>query len=86
MEANGIVAIGNDQDSLGGGFVTRDAMCGSISRVNIWNRELPQHDIISLAGKCGNEAGTTVAWKDFRKGKTGVSYHGEAKYKEPVRM
>ena len=83
MEANGIVAIGNDQDKFGGGFVAGDALYGSISRVNIWNRVLPQHDIISLAGKCGDEAGTTVAWKDFRKGKAGVSYHGEAKFVVP---
>ncbi|XP_031556619.1 sushi, von Willebrand factor type A, EGF and pentraxin domain-containing protein 1-like [Actinia tenebrosa] len=79
IQANGIVAIGNDQDSYGGGFVAKDALCGSISRVNIWNTVLPRDVITSLAGKCGNEAGTAVAWKDFRKGATGVSYHGEAK-------
>lgn len=81
IAGNGMFVLGNDQDSYEGRFVVRDALVGSISRVNIWNKVLPTSTIKNLLHKCGNEVGTAVAWKDFRN--STASYNGVAAFKEP---
>ena len=73
----GIWIIGQDQDSLGGGFYSYDAFHGSLTDVNVWNRVLDASEISTFANsECGSwMKGNYRAYNDF------VPYGGVRKYK-----
>ncbi|CAB4026395.1 Hypothetical predicted protein [Paramuricea clavata] len=73
----GIWIIGQDQDSLGGGFQLRDAFDGYLIDVNVWDRVLFAGEISFLANReCGSGMkGNYRAYNDF------VPYGGVRKYK-----
>ena len=73
----GYIVVGNDKDP--GGFQSRDAFVGKISRVNVWDYVIPSETIMLLSQRCGQENGETVAWRDIRTG----SFHGEVHIWEP---
>ncbi|EDO45298.1 predicted protein [Nematostella vectensis] len=77
----GIFVLGNDQDTIGGGYVLADALVGTITRVNLWDVVLPDEYIEILGQGCGNEVGTVLAWTEFRKETS--SYNGGALFEEP---
>ena len=73
----GIWIIGQDQDSLGGGFQLRNAFDGYLIDVNVWDRVLYAGEISFLANsECGSGMkGNYRAYNDF------VPYGGVHKYK-----
>jgi hypothetical protein len=73
----GIWIIGQDQDTLGGGFTLQDAFHGSLIDVNVWDRVLHASEIVSLANsQCGSGMkGNYRAYNDF------VPYGGVPKNK-----
>jgi hypothetical protein len=53
IKGGGIWVIGQDQDSLGGGFQAIDSFKGILTEVNIWNRVLGSDEIKSFENDCG---------------------------------
>jgi hypothetical protein len=53
IKGGGIWVIGQDQDSLRGGFQAIDSFKGILTEVNIWNRVLGSDEIKSFANDCG---------------------------------
>ena len=79
IQGNGKIALGNDQDSYGGGWVAADAFVGKISRVNIWNMVFSSNTVKKLSRHCGKESGNAVLWKQFSQG----TFKGQAGLNRP---
>ena len=63
MNPGGLLVIGQDQDTVGGGFDRRQSFSGMISQFNIWNSSLEDFHIENLA-ECRSDAfGNSIAWK-----------------------
>ena len=65
---DGTLVLGQDQDSVGGGFQTTDSFQGMLSNVNVWNRLLPDTQVKEMSQSClpdkWNE-GNVYKWPDF---------------------
>jgi hypothetical protein len=62
----GYWVIGQDQDSVGGNFESRDAFVGVLTEVHVWNRVLSTAEIQDLASSCAHDLiGNYVAYTDF---------------------
>lgn len=69
----GTVVLGQDQDSLGGGFGLGDAFGpGQVTQVNMWSRILSQREIANQYGNCHIPQGSVHQWSQFRD-----TQHGE---------
>ncbi len=71
--------LGQDQDSVGGGFQATQSYQGQISNVNVWDRVLNDEKIKEMSGSCllnGADYGNVYKWVDFLR-------EGEAKLIEP---
>ena len=66
IKGGGIWVIGQDQDTLGGGFQAKDSFKGILTEVNVWNRALVSDEIKSFANDCGSLVqGNYKAYSDF---------------------
>ncbi|KAM6956997.1 neuronal pentraxin receptor a [Aplochiton taeniatus] len=77
IRPGGVLILGQEQDTLGGGFDSSQALVGELSQVGLWDRALTPAQVSSLA-RCGAvEQGRVVHW-------TGrdLEVHGGAR-KEP---
>ena len=72
ISGGGTWVLGQDQDTLGGGFVVDQMMQGEITEVNIWDRVLSDEEIKSFSTSCQSRLkGNVKSWKDFRSGVKG---------------
>ena len=66
LPGGGYWVIGQDQDSVGGGFDAEDAFVGEVTEVHVWNRVLSPAEIEVLASSCAQDlVGNYVAYSDF---------------------
>jgi hypothetical protein len=66
LPGGGPWVIGQDQDTVGGGFVAEDTFLGEVSEVHVWNRVLSPAEIEVLVSSCAQElVGNYVAYSDF---------------------
>jgi hypothetical protein len=66
LPGGGVWVIGQDQDSVGGGFQPREAFAGDVSQVHVWNRVLSSAEIKVLSSSCAQDLkGNYVAYSDF---------------------
>lgn len=56
--------IGQEQDSVGGGFSSPESFIGQLSQLNVWSRELSLDDIEALRLSCQKQLGDVIAWPD----------------------
>ena len=63
--------LGQDQDSLGGGFHADDSMKGMLMNVNVWDRVLTENEINALSKCCRAGEGNVYKWEDFLLGVKG---------------
>ncbi len=71
----GSLVLGQEQDSLGGGFEYIQSFQGSLTNVNVWSYVLSASSIKSLSKSCHTGSGNVYKWSDFRdgiKGKTAI--------------
>lgn len=64
----GTLVLGQDQDSLGGGFQTRQSYKGKLSLVNVWDRVLRDGQIKEMSISCRQNDlfnGNVFKWRDF---------------------
>ncbi|KAM8824397.1 neuronal pentraxin receptor a isoform 1-T1 [Synchiropus picturatus] len=73
VRPGGVLILGQEQDSLGGGFDSTQALVGELSQVGLWDRVLTPAQVASLA-RCGRVTqGSVAPWTD-----AGVEVHGGA--------
>uniref|UniRef100_A0A087YFA4 Neuronal pentraxin 1 n=1 Tax=Poecilia formosa TaxID=48698 RepID=A0A087YFA4_POEFO len=65
IKADGVLVLGQEQDSLGGGFDATQAYVGELAHLNIWNRKLSATEIANLAN-CNSKAfvGNVFSWTE----------------------
>ena len=68
IRQGGILVLGQEQDSVGGGFQTSQSFQGMLSNVNVWDHVLDGMLIKKRSKSCelkeGNE-GNVFKWQDF---------------------
>ena len=75
------MVLGQEQDSLGGGFSAQESFVGNISAVHMWDRNLSLAEIEELVWGCGSDLhGNLVAWPDFLEGIKGRVYQKESEF------
>uniref|UniRef100_A0A672FUB9 Neuronal pentraxin receptor a n=1 Tax=Salarias fasciatus TaxID=181472 RepID=A0A672FUB9_SALFA len=73
IRPGGVLILGQEQDSLGGGFDSSQALVGELSQVGVWDRVLTSSQVASLA-RCGRVTqGNVAPWTEG-----GVEVHGGA--------
>lgn len=65
ITAGGTLVLGQDQDSLGGGFTTTDALKGKLTEVRLWNVARSHHAIVANIHRelVGTETGLVALWR-----------------------
>ncbi|XP_013415571.1 neuronal pentraxin-2-like [Lingula anatina] len=60
IPANGVWIVGQDQDTVGGGFVASQAYVGDITSINVWNTDNVN---VAAVASCGdNFGGNVISW------------------------
>ncbi|KAM3864456.1 neuronal pentraxin receptor-like [Diretmus argenteus] len=73
IRPGGVLILGQEQDSLGGGFDSSQALVGELSQVGLWERVLTPTQVASLA-RCGRvPQGRVAPWTE-----KGVEVYGGA--------
>ena len=79
--AGGALVLGQDQDTIGGGFAAQESFVGNISAVHMWDRDLSSEEIDALVSECDSDFhGNVVAWPDFLAGIKGRVYRKESEF------
>lgn len=66
IRPGGVLVLGQEQDTPGGGFDSTQAMVGELSQVGIWDRVLSSNQVASLA-RCGRVAqGGVALWTESK--------------------
>ena len=65
IQAEGSLALSQEQDSPGGNFEQRQSFQGSLTNVNVWSYVLPESAIKELSGCCRAGEGNVYKWYDF---------------------
>ena len=68
IKTNGILIIGQEQDSYGDRFDATQKYIGELTDVNMWNRVLSASEISRLARSCHGDSGNVKKWSDFKVG------------------
>uniref|UniRef100_A0A3P8WPQ3 Neuronal pentraxin-2-like n=1 Tax=Cynoglossus semilaevis TaxID=244447 RepID=A0A3P8WPQ3_CYNSE len=77
VRPGGVLVLGQEQDSLGGGFDSSQAMVGELSQVGLWDRVLSSNQVASLSRCSKITQGSVFTWTE-----NGVGVFGGAT-KEP---
>ncbi|KXJ04221.1 C-reactive protein 3.3 [Exaiptasia diaphana] len=68
----GGVILGQDADSYLGGYDSNQALQGTLSMVNMWDKELSSAEIAAIySSKCSSSHGNVVKWDDLVKKRFG---------------
>lgn len=72
IKDRGTLVLGQEQDSVGGGFETVQSFQGMLSNVNIWDRAFTSTKVKEMSKSClldEDNEGNVYKWRDFiRKG------------------
>ena len=58
----GIVVVGQDQDSFGGGFDPKQSWFGEVSGLNVWGEVRSDTDIKAEFQECHVTTGSIIEW------------------------
>ncbi|XP_070566983.1 neuronal pentraxin receptor-like [Ptychodera flava] len=61
VAGGGLLVLGQDQDSLGGGYDAHQALIGSLTEFNMWSRVLSDDEILAVANDC-SIGGDVFTW------------------------
>lgn len=67
IAGRGFMILGQEQDTLGGGFNTEENFVGDVSQMNVFDYVLSADDVYNLAYSCDYVKGNVAAWSDFRE-------------------
>jgi CUB/sushi domain-containing protein len=69
ISGGGRWVLGQDQDSVGGGFAIKDAFEGELAEVNVWGRVITKQEIACFSTDCQRRMnGDVKSWTEFRTG------------------
>ncbi|TRZ13058.1 hypothetical protein HGM15179_014043 [Zosterops borbonicus] len=65
IKPQGVLVLGQEQDTLGGGFDATQAFVGELAHFNVWDRRLSPGEVYGLA-TCSSKAlaGNVIAWAE----------------------
>ncbi|KAF4080282.1 hypothetical protein AMELA_G00168620 [Ameiurus melas] len=65
IKPNGVLVLGQEQDTLGGGFDATQAFVGELANFNVWDKKLSSSEIYNLA-TCSSRAqsGNVLSWSE----------------------
>ncbi|NXJ82742.1 NPTX1 protein, partial [Trogon melanurus] len=65
IKPQGVLVLGQEQDTLGGGFDATQAFVGELAHFNVWDRKLSPGEVYGLA-TCSTKAlaGNVIAWAE----------------------
>ncbi|KAM7089218.1 neuronal pentraxin-1 [Ciconia maguari] len=65
IKPQGVLVLGQEQDTLGGGFDATQAFVGELAHFNVWDRKLSPGEVYGLA-TCSTRAlsGNVIAWSE----------------------
>lgn len=66
FSGKGTFIIGQEQDSEGGSFSPGETFVGSLTQLNVWDRELSLVEIDKLRYSCEDFHGNVISWPDVR--------------------
>ena len=67
IPSGGTAVLGQDQDSVGGGFQTNQAFGpGQLTEVNMWSWVLSENEIAAQYQDCHIPQGSVHAWSQFK--------------------
>ena len=66
IKPGGTAVVGQDQDTVGGGFKADDAFVGEVTQLNLWDRVLSESEIVAQYRKCRILHGSVIEWTVFR--------------------
>lgn len=58
--------LGQDQDSIGGGFNANEALVGELTELNMWDSVLSESDVAAQYENCSIPHGSVLAWPLFK--------------------
>ncbi|XP_068690525.1 neuronal pentraxin-2-like [Montipora foliosa] len=68
IKTNGILTVGQEQDSFGGRFDPNQSYLGELTGLNNWNRVLSPSEILEMSKSCHVGQGNVKKWSDFKVG------------------
>ncbi|CAB4041511.1 Hypothetical predicted protein, partial [Paramuricea clavata] len=72
ITGGGFWVLGQDQDSVGGGFQDKDSFQGELAEMNVWGRVLTKQEIARFSTDCRRRMnGSVKSWPQFRTGLRG---------------
>jgi len=71
IKAGGSITLGQEQDSLGGGFSAAQSFIGMMTNVNVWDHVLSIAQIEQMSKSCLSGEGNVYKWSDFIHGREG---------------
>ena len=66
VQSGGYLVLGQDQDTVGGGFALGDTLNAQLAEVNMWDRILSISEVATQYTKCRIPSGSVVAWSEFK--------------------
>ena len=71
LKKGGSIMLGQEQDSLGGGFDAKQRFIGMMTNVNVWDHVLSTAQIEQMSKSCLSGEGNVYKWSDFIYGREG---------------
>ena len=65
IRGKGTLVLGQEQDTVGGGFLASQSFVGEMTGVNIWDRVFGGNEVVSLSKSCVAGEGNVYKWCDF---------------------
>ena len=62
VRPDGVLILGQDQDSVGGNFDETQSFSGMLSQVGLWDTMVPKEDIQLMASCKENKEGNIISW------------------------
>ncbi|GFR67138.1 sushi, von Willebrand factor type A, EGF and pentraxin domain containing 1, mRNA protein, partial [Elysia marginata] len=67
IPGQGVFIVGQEQDSLGGGFSPAETFVGSMTHLNIYDRILTLQEVEELRFKCDYSTGNVLSWMSVQE-------------------
>ena len=72
------MVLGQDQDSIGGGFDANQAFVGELTELNMWGSVFSESDVAAQYQNCSIPHGSVLSWPIFKD-----AVHGKVQVVEP---
>ena len=63
IKKGGVLVLGQDQDSDGGGFLKSQSFIGELANCNMWSYALDANQILQLSKSCALGKGDVLHWQ-----------------------